>query len=260
MQQDVHPQEDDYLPPVSIVKLPSLGIVYPPESPLYLADSVDIKPVTAKEEDILSSPVLIKNGKVLSTLMRACITNRSIDPDDMLVGDRNAVLTAIRISAYGPYYNVSVTCPKCGSECDHSFDLSKLKLKTLDEKPVGGPGENAFSFVLPKSGKNVTFKLLDAKAIARIEKDTEAARKIGQEKGVTTRLLTQVIAIEGVPQNALPKAIQNLQAQDSKALRNYMDSIAPGVDMEQEFECPSCTEVTEVEIPIGVEFFWPSKV
>ena len=255
-----HPADDSYVPPVTTVKLPSRGLVYPGDSPLYMAEAVDIKPVTAKEENILSSPVLIKKGIVLTTLMRACITNRLIDPDQMLVGDRNAVLTAIRVSAYGARYAARVTCPECGESFEHDFDLSRLSLRTLDVQPAGGPGSNDFSFKLPTSGREVHFKLMDANTVNQLERDMEAVKKkTGQEQGVTMRLMAQVISLQGVADpKHLPRALGDLAAADARALRLYMDRIAPGVDMEQEFECDSCGKKSEVEIPIGTEFFWPS--
>ena len=255
-----HPADDDYAPPVSSVKLPSRGLVYPPESPLYMLESVDIKPVTAKEENILSSPVLIKKGVVLTTLMKACITNRSIDPDQMLVGDRNAILTAIRVSAYGPQYEARVTCPDCGEKADHDFDLGRLTLKTLDEAPSGGPGTNQFEFKLPVSGRTATFKLMDAQTVSELDKAIEAVRvKTGQEQTVTLRLQTQVLALSGVDPKNLARALADLPARDARALRIHMDNLAPGVDMTQDFECPACGKTSEVEIPIGTEFFWPSE-
>lgn len=258
---EAHPADDEYAPPVSSVKLPSKGLVYPGDNPLYLCESLDIKSVTAKEENILASPALIKKGIVLTELMKACITNRSIDPDTMLVGDRNAVLVAIRISAYGPRYQARVTCPECGEAQDHDFDLSKLTLKTLDVQPAGGPGNNEFDFQLPQSKKEVRFKLMDANTVSRLDRDLEAVRKrTGRDQGVTLRLMAQVTAMAGVkePKN-MAKAIESLPASDARAWRVYMDKIAPGVDMEQDFECESCGKVSEVEIPVGTEFFWPSE-
>lgn len=258
--QDPHPADDDYAPPVSSVKLPSRGLVYPPDSPLYRAESVDIKAVTAKEENILSSTALIKRGVVLTELMKACITNRTVDPDSMLVGDRNAVLVSIRVSAYGPRYGARVTCPECGESEDHDFDLSKLTLKSLDVDPVDGPGHNEFPYRLPSSGKEVRFKLMDAMTVTKLEKDLEAVRKrTGRDQGVTMRLLSQVTAMEGVEQANVHRAIEALPAGDARAWRIYMDKIAPGVDMEQEYECAACGKTSEVEIPIGTEFFWPSE-
>ncbi len=253
-----HPADDDYAPPASSVKLPSKGLVYPPESPLYLCESVDIRPVTAKEENILASATLIKKGIVLSELMRACITNRMIDPEQMLTGDRNAILVAIRASAYGPGYAATVTCPECGEAHDQEFDVSKVKLKTLDVQPVGGPGTNEFDFKMPISGKTAFFKLMDAGTVTKLERDTEAIRKkTGRDQNVTMRLMAQVTRIDGVKPEGLARAIENLPARDAKALRSYMDKISPGVDMEQEIECDSCGKKSEVEIPVGTDFFWP---
>lgn len=256
---DPHPADDGYTPPVTTVPLPSRGIVYPPDSALYLCENIDIKAMTAKEEDILTSVNLIKRGTVLTTLMRACIMNRLIDPDKMLVGDRNAVLIAIRVSAYGPEYPATVTCVECGESFEHTFDMSRLPVKGLEVEPAGGPGTNAFIFELPVSRRKVVFKLMDVASTARLEKDAEAIRKNGgQEAGVTMRLRAQVLQIEGVDPKDLPKAIAGLPARDSRALRAYMDDIAPGVDMVQEVECPSCGTTKEVDVPLGPQFFWPS--
>ena len=264
MGHEPHPADDAYAPPVATVKLPSRGLIYPMESPLYLCESVDVRGMTAREEDILASPNLIRKGTVLSTLMRACITNRLIDPDQMLGGDRNAILVAIRVSAYGQAYEVEITCPECAESAPWSFDLSRLPLKMLDEQPSGGPGTNEFEFVLP-SGRRARFRLLTASDAGRLEAELDRARKAigaaggGAEQGVTMRLLAQVTSLEGVgdPKD-LPRAITSMQARDSRALRVHMDKMAPGVDMRQSFECPHCGRDTEVDVPIGTEFFWPS--
>ena len=256
-----HPTDETFSVPVSTVRLPSKGMTYPHESQLFMAESVDIKSVSAKEENILASPALIKNGKVLTTLMRACITNRLVDPDDMLLGDKNAVLIAIRVSAYGARYEAHVTCPECDEEGDYDFDISKLDLKVLSAEPEGGPGNNEFKFQLPVSRRTVWFRLMDVRTNAQLERDKDAVRKkTGQEQGVTMRLQAQITRIQGVePGKPLVTAIENLPAQDSHALRLYMDEIAPDVNMEQAFECRACGKTSEVEIPLGLGFFWPSR-
>jgi hypothetical protein len=257
-----HPADDDFVPPVTSVKLPSRGVVYPPESPLFCVETVDVKAVTAREENILASPALIRKGTVLSTLMRACITNRLIDPDQMLVGDRNAILTAIRVSAYGPRYAARVTCPECREEAEHDFDLSRLPLKVLEEEPVDGPGSNVFAFTLPSSGWEARFRLMDAATAARLDKEIDAVRKkTGQEQSITLSLTAQLVSLKGITDpTRLVRGINNLPAADSRALRLHMDRISPGVDMTQEYECRSCGKNSEVEIPVGTEFFWPTKV
>lgn len=256
-----HPSDDLYTPPASNVKLPSRGKVYPPESPLYLCESLDVKSMTAREEDILASPALIKKGTALSVLMKACITSKVVDPDQLLVGDRNAIMNAIRVSAYGPEYDASVTCPACGDESKATFDLSRIPLKMLDVDPSAGPGSNAFDMHLPVCKKTVVFRLLSGNDVRELDKDMERIKKAnnGAEQSVTLRLISQIVSVEGETDRAkIVRFIQNMPAKDSRDLRAYMDEIAPGVEMEQEFSCAKCGEESKVDIPMGTEFFWPS--
>lgn len=258
-----NPNDYGYAPPVNSVTLPSKGKVYGADSPLFQQEQLDVRAMTAKDEDILSSRALIKKGVVLSTLMKSCITNKMIDPDMMLVGDRNAILTSIRVSAYGPEYPVEISCPQCDSKFENTFDLSTLPLKTLDVDPVA-PGANVFKFLLPVTKREVLFKFMTGHDVAELDKTQERMRKVrgvgALEENVTTRLHAQCISIGGeTDRNKLSQLIRNMPARDSKAWRDYIDEIAPGVEMLQNAVCPTCNEESEVDVPIGPEFFWPSK-
>lgn len=253
------PGDPNFSPPANSVKLPSRGVTYPPESPLFGLEYVDIKSISAPEEDILGSINLIKKNTVLDVLLRACILNRTIDPAKMLVGDRNAILTSIRISAYGPDYTVEISCPECDEETEYTFDLSRLNLKMLDTTPIGGPGNNVFAFTT--SNQNIIhFRLFDYETLSTMDKDIEALKKkTGNDRPITMRLYTQIIAVDNKNDpESIKKFIENFPAKDSKAFRRYVDSINPGVDMRQHFECPNCSHAEEVEIPLGPSFFWPS--
>src|SRR5881396_199825 len=172
------PGEVGYTPPVDMVPLPSRGMVYPLESPLHGAVTVEIRSMTAADEDILTSTALLKQGKAVSVLLRSCMLNKLVDADTLIVGDRNAIMIALRISGYGPEYWVPVTCPHCGQEAkDHEFDLSQLEVKPLGADPVA-PGQNLFSFILPVSKKEVTFKLFTAQDDRDVEKLIEKTRKV----------------------------------------------------------------------------------
>lgn len=258
-----HPTDPGYAPPVDLVSLPSGGKVYPPESPLYMLDSIEIKAMTARDEDILTSRALIKKGIVLTTLMRSCITNRTIDPDQLLVGDRNAIIVKIRVSAYGAEYNVSVECPQCEESFDNAFDMSRLPLKSLSAEPIQ-IGTNAFRFTLPSSGREAIFKLLTGADATELERTSERLRKAkgagAPEENVTTRLHAQCVSLGGeTDRTKLAQMIRNMPARDSRAWRRYMDEIAPGVDMTQSIVCPACGKESEVDVPLGTEFFWPSR-
>lgn len=255
------PGDEFYVPPVASVSLPSRGLVYAPESALFDTAVLEVRAMCATDEDIMTSPGLLRRGKMLSALMRACVTNRTIDADSMLIGDRNALMVAIRNSSWGPSYEADVRCPACGEEGRHDFDLSRLKLKMLDVTPDQGVGSNSFSFKLPVTGHTVRFRLVTAAMGQELEQTLDALRKAhgpgAPEQNVTQALINQIIDISGVTQEQVARFVRAMPVRDSRALRAYIESVTPGVDMEQSMECPSCGKRADVEVPLTAEFFWP---
>ena len=136
--------------PVENVPLPSKGVVYPEGHPLHMQETVQIRAMTAREEDILTSKALIKKGTVITELIRSCLINKMIDPNDMLLGDRNALMVALRITGYGSDYAVEVTCPSCGERSRQGFNLAELPITRLTKEPVA-LGTNLFEATMPKN-------------------------------------------------------------------------------------------------------------
>lgn len=258
------PGEPAYVPPTDVVPLPSKGICYPVDHPLHGVDRVEIRSMTAKEEDILTSTALLKQGKAMSALIRSCLLNKTIDPDDLLTGDRNAILMAIRVTGYGPEYEVKVACPACEEIVDHTFNLQKLSVTNFaeDVSPIE-PGTNKFLFKLPVLKKDVIFKLQTGSSQREVDQEQEASkRKLGPaaDKPVTTNIFYHTLSLGGeTDRGKLRSIVERLPAGDSRALRNYMDKISPGIEMVQEMKCPHCDAVSEVEVPMGTEFFWPQS-
>lgn len=259
------PGDEFYRPPTTSVPLPSRGKVYPPDSPLFDTTNLEVRAMVATDEDIMTSPALLRKGRMISALMKACTVSRTVDPDTMLIGDRNAIMVAIRNSSYGPEYAAEVSCPACGAEgISHTFDLSRLEMRTLDVEP-DEPASNSFSFRLPVTGKTVRFRLTTQEMARELDQIQEAQRKAAgpgaAEQNITQGLIHQVFWVEGIePEDHAKRArfIRQLPVRDSRALRGYIDKVAPSVDMKQEFECPSCGKRTVVEVPLTSEFFWPS--
>ncbi len=253
------PPRNAYQVPAELVALPSRGLIYPLGSPLSNEETVEIKSMTAKEEDILTSRALIKNGTVITQLLKSCILNRLIDPDEMLTGDKNAVLIGIRVTGYGSEYSAKITCPHCSKEYENTFSLNKLKVKGLGAKPLQ-PNTNLFDFILPSSGMRVVFKLLNGRDEADLVKLVDSKKKLGGqiENGVTNRLFQAIVEINGESdKQKLNQIIQSMRAMDARALRKHMDEIEPAVDLKQEVVCPSCDEQSEVVMPLGMSFLWP---
>lgn len=251
-------KESGFDVPVELITLPSKGAIYPPEHPCHNLTSLEIKCMTAKEEDLLTSRALIKNGTVMSQLMRSCLLNKTIDPDDLLVGDRNALLIAIRITGYGANYSAKVGCAACGQEFESEFSLNGLAIKSLSADPVVS-NTNLFPFVTP-SGVNIQFKLLTGRDEQELNTIADRQKKLGSqvENSVTLRLFHSIVSINGeTDRNKIKYAVNNLRARDSLALREHINAISPSVDMHQNVVCKLCGEASEVEVPLGLNFFWP---
>ena len=249
--------------PVESVPLPSEGKIYSPDSSSYNRETIEIKAMTAKEEDILTSRALIKKGTVITELIKSCIVDKSIDVEGMISGDRNALMTAIRITGYGSEYEVEVSCPSCSESTTQAFNLSELPLKRLTIDPVQ-MGENEFEFELPVSKKKVTFKFLTGKDEREISiaQDRRKKKKIGGDidNAVTNRLIYSIVSIDGITdKNKIATFVRNMPARDSRMLRKFMDENEPGVEMKSWFDCGSCFESSEVNLPIGASFFWPDS-
>jgi len=247
--------------PVEIVPLPSKGRVYPVDHPLHGKDTVQIRAMTAREEDILTSKALIKKGTVISELLRSCLIDKAIDPEGMLTGDRNAVMVALRITGYGAEYNTEVNCPACNSRVKNEFNLGTLPIKGLDTAPVA-EGSNLFEFELPRSKATVRYRLLTGSDERELGQISERQKKQGSiaDSLVTNRFGFALVSVNGITDKGKIKHfIRNMPAMDSRKLRKHMDAAEPGIDMKSFIECPSCGETSEVRMPLGANFFWPDS-
>lgn len=247
--------------PHETVPIPSEGRVYPSGSPLYKKKTIDIRSMTANEEDILTSRALIKKGTVITRLLSACVTDKGIDVNSMLSGDRNALMVAIRITGYGSEYKAEVTCPSCSDKSRQEFNLSDLPIKRLSISPVK-PGENRFKFVLPVTKKTVNFRFLTGKDESEMAIENQRMQEIFPDREsdglVTSRLANCIVSIDEIDdKNKISHFVKNMPALDSRKLRTYMDDSEPGIEMRSIMSCPSCGARSEVELPLGAGFFWP---
>jgi len=247
--------------PVETVPLPSGGKCYDADHPLSGKNTVEIRAMTAREEDILTSKALIKKGTVISHLIKSCMIDKRVDPDSMLAGDRNALMVALRVTGYGADYNVEVDCPACSERSKQSFNLGELPIKRLEIDPITN-GTNIFEVKLPVTKAKCRFKLLTGTDEQDIMTASERRKKQGQrsENLVTQRLRYSIVAVNGVTDRTkLDMFASSLPARDSLFLRKHIDKNEPGIDMKAWMDCPACLEHSEVRLPLGAAFFWPDS-
>lgn len=241
--------------PTETVELPSKGLLYPKDSPLS-EGKIEMKYMTAREEDILSNSNYIKDGTVIDKLLQALIVTK-INYDDLLIGDKNAILIASRILGYGKDYTFEHT-NSSGQKEKITCDLSTLREKPLDETLVK-QGLNEFSYTLPSTGTVITFKLLSHGDDKKIDAEIKGLLKISPKGSFdrTTRLKHIITSVNGErDQKVVRDFVDNyLIAKDSRALRNYYEKISPDVELKHY----SDDAEESIDIPIGLNFFWPGS-
>ena len=248
--------------PTEVVDLPSKGKLYSKGSPL-AGGTIELKYMTAKEEDILTSRNLIQKGVVLDKLLESVIVDENVSLNDLLLGDKNAIMIATRILGYGKDYTVSLTDPDTGEKQEETFDLTQIADKKIDKKLFKG-GKNEFEFELPSTKIKVLFRLLTHKEEKEIDVELKALRKFTKESGIsseiTTRLKKAIVSVGGdTSLKRVSEFVDNeLLSRDSFALREYLQEITPDIDMSFTFISETTGEDTTMDIPLDVEFFWPA--
>jgi hypothetical protein len=244
--------------PTETVTLPSKGLLYPETSPLAKGE-IEMKYMTAKEEDILSNANYIRQGTVIDKLLQALIVT-PIDYNELLIGDKNAILIAARVLGYGKDYNFKYM-NKNGQEVETIIDLSKLEDKSVDES-LFKRGSNEFSFTLPHSNNNITFKILTHGDEQKIEAEIKGLQKVNPNvtTDVTTRMKYMIVSVEGKrDQKDVREFVDNyLIAKDARALRAYYNKMSPDVNMVFKPEDEDYTG-EGISVPISLNFFWPDS-
>jgi len=246
--------------PTEIISLPSQGFPYDESNPLS-SGTLELKNLTAKEENLLTNQTLMKNGTLLDKLLESVIVDKTVKTNEMLMCDFDAAIFALRRMAYGDSYEVTITCGKCGKDTQVDIDLSQMKNSELVESNFI-KGQNNFIFELPYSKRTVTFKLLTRKDIFNIEKEIEAMKKVSkQSTEMTTRLSYIITSIDGENEVSKIRKFVNdgeLISKDSLELRKYIKSISPTLDTTFDFTCSSCDSERKQEVPMGIGFFFPN--
>ena len=233
--------------PTEMVELPSKGLLYPEGNPLR-EGKVEMKYMTAKEEDILTNQSYIKQGIVLDKLLQSLIVTK-INYNDLIVGDKNALMVASRVLGYGKDYDFVYDGES------YVIDLSTIENKPFDESLIT-EGVNEFNFTLPNSGNLITFKILTAGDDKKIDAELAGLKKINKDSSpeLSTRLKYIITSIEGDREaKTVREFIDNhLLARDSRLLREYIRQVQPDVDL-----IFTTNSGEEVAIPINLSFFWP---
>ena len=252
-----------FVVPTEFVELPSQGRYYPEGHPLRGQDTIEIRHMTAKEEDILTSRTLLKKGVALDRVLQNVIVDKRINAESMLVGDRNAAIIAMRVSGYGPVYETKVRCPSCTTTQKYKFNLGNTSVYAgddLDSLKVANNDNGTFDIQLPMTEMTVTFRLLTGYDEGILINTVQKDRKRSDEKSVTRQLENIIVAVNGDSSAQAKKfLVDNIPSMDSRHLRLAFKQACPNVDLTQLFECQECDFEQDMEVPLSADFFWPDR-
>jgi hypothetical protein len=246
--------------PTQVISLPSEGKVYPESNPLSKG-TLEIKYMTAREEDILADRNLINKGIVLQKLLESVVVQPGVNADDLVVGDINAIYLATRMLGYGPEYDVEVTDPFSGEKQKVTIDLSAIQTKDIDFSKLNQ--QNRYELELPVSKKKLVVRLLTHKDEKDINQEIQALERLSKGKSVgtdvTTRFKYMIVEVDGNSDRGfINKFVPNMLAGDTKALRAFFKEISPDLDMTFQFTSEVTGEVEALSIPFGISFFYPT--
>lgn len=258
------PQENNkslsFAVPTEAVDLPSRGKFYPKDHPLHNKEYVEIRYMTTADEDLLNNRSLIKKGIALDRMLQNLIVDKNIKVNDLLIGDKNALIIAARSTAFGDEYNASVTCANCFSNVKYTFNLSELKNKPIKE----GASLNTLGRVhlkLPASGAEVELRLLTGTDEINLRTTEEKRKKHNLPSSTITDFFKTIIVSVNGNEDAsnISQFVSSMVTKDSSYIKKEFQEFSPNVDLKQHFECSECLTEMEVSIPFSVEFFWPER-
>tara|TARA_R100001460_G_scaffold94271_1_gene136339 strand:- start:285 stop:1103 length:819 start_codon:yes stop_codon:yes gene_type:complete len=247
----------DFVAPMEVVDLPSRGIGYPSGHPLCGKETIEIRFMTAKDEDILTNRSLLKKGLALDRLIDNIIINKEIKSKDILVGDRNAIIIAARSSAYGHIYKTKVQCPSCNTTKKMSFDLSSADILEPEKQDVEELDNGNYMYVTEHSKIQVELRLLTGH-------DEAILFKVMSNKNnsayVTSQMKLYIASVNGHSDRAvIDHFVDNVPAIESRSLRKVFSNLSANVQVKENFECENCGFEQEMEVPFNTDFFWPDR-
>lgn len=253
----------EFVRPTSLVSLPSGGRFYPEGHPLHGVSEIEIRHMTTAEEDILTSRVLLKKGTAIDKFLAKLITN-NVDPNDMLLGDKSALIVQARVDGYGAEYTTQVQCPACSARIKHTFDLFDHQMvEGEDVAHIDGcaaTDRNTFIISLD-NGWEVEVRALNGHDEKKMSKAIQQRQKAGMsESTIQEQLRHMIVSISGhTDRGTINKAIQHMTGKQSRKIRDIYSKVIPNVDLKQEVTCVECLTTSEMEVPLTSDFFWPKS-
>ena len=251
----------NFVTPTEFVELPSGGREYPEDHSLYNQETIEIKFMTAKDEDILTSEALLKKGIALDRFLENIVLDKSIDLDTLLIGDKNAILVSARSSGFGSNYDAQVTCMNCGTKNTVLFNLQNPTIVgqlSEEQEIVTRVRAGVFSTTMPLSKFTIGFRLMNSSDEKILAQEIKKSSEEREQNLLTGQFKRIIISIEGhEEQKIIDQYVENMPTVDSRHFKMCIKSVTPNIEIKETITCRNCEATREVDVPYGTSFFWP---
>ena len=255
--------EFSFVTPTEFVELPSKGQFYGENHPLHQAEVVEIRHMTAKEEDILTSEALLKRGVAVDRMLQSVLVDKQVKVTELLIGDKNALIVASRITGFGPHYETMIGCPSCGQNVSNAFNLGELELVDHTSLPANVTlnEDGTFNAHLESIDFSVQLKLLTGADEQRwTEKKSKKKKLKLPDSAVTDQLKLIVVGVDDRTETpVVAQFVDMCPTRASREIRSAYEAVMPNVDLNQEFTCPECDHDGRIGVPLTADFFWPDE-
>jgi hypothetical protein len=254
----------NFVAPTEFVELPSKGLAYPEGHSLHNKDTIEIRFMTAKDEDILSSRTLLKKGIALERFLENIIIDKSIDTKTLLIGDKNAILVSARASGYGFDYETVLKCPQCTKKTSLIFDLRNPKivgdLATLNSEVVQKVSDGIYKTKMPLTNFEVQFRLMNGQDEMILSEFIRNMKAADEENFLTNQFKRLILSVEGHDnKEVIEQYVDQMPVVDSRHFKMCIKAATPNIEIRETFKCRSCAYEEEVDVPFGTDFFWPDR-
>lgn len=263
----------DEMLPWEELKLPSLGYYYNGKIP---DGVIKVRPMGIFADKILATARLAQTGMALDHIYKHCVQlPNGFSALDLLSNDRIYILYYLRGITHGEKYEFVYQCPN--TDCSHRRNTHMYDLNDL-YKTIKFPRSDApepFKVRLPylsgvfKRDVYVGLKFMrgrEEQAMFRRSRIMKRAvgsnsdEKISLDQTIEENL---VLLIDNIMDVRDPTKIQQFVSQmhsrDTATIRQWLRDNTPGIDTRIEFDCPSCGQSINIDLPLTESFFRPTE-
>lgn len=246
-------------PGAELVEIPSHGYLYKDitdDPDILEKGSIRVRPMTVKEEKILTTTRLVKSGQALDLIFKNVIKSK-IDPSKMTSSDRVFIMLWLRSVSYGNIYKFNLQCPSCQGRFEYEVDLSQHPITEFEDENISEP----FTLTLPVSKAKVEYRLpRGVDEIEIIKMQNQPKKMNDSDDSIVKRLASILIKVElqdgkEVPQKYYQQFVESLVARDASVFRQALEENDCGIEDIKDIDCPHCGYEYDTPIPITENFF-----